>query len=310
MKQVAEGLEFPEGPVVLDDGSVLVVEIKRQTIARIDPSNGSVERVAQTGGGPNGAALGPDGKLYVCNNGGFQWHEANGLTLPGPQPDDYIGGRIQVVDLSSGEVSDLYTECSGNKLNGPNDIVFDSNGGFYFTDLGKNRVRESDTGVVYYAKMDGSEIVEFVFPMVNPNGIGLSPNEDKVYVAESLTSRIWGHPVASPGKLGAAPGGLFAAGAALVYTLVDYQLLDSLAIEENGNVAVATLVAGGVTVVSPEGELVEFVKVPSEDPLITNVAFGGPDMKTAYITSSGRGLLYEAEWARPGLKLNQAAAPA
>ena len=65
---VATGLEFPEGPVCMADGSIVLVEVKRGTISRVDPDNGSVEVVAQPGGGPNGAAVGPDGALYVCNN--------------------------------------------------------------------------------------------------------------------------------------------------------------------------------------------------------------------------------------------------
>ena len=68
---IAAGLEFPEGPVVMPDGSIVLVEIKRGTITRVDPDDGSVEVVAQPGGGPYGAAIGPDGALYVCNIGVF-----------------------------------------------------------------------------------------------------------------------------------------------------------------------------------------------------------------------------------------------
>jgi gluconolactonase len=305
MRVVAEGLEFPEGPVVLDDGSVLVVEIKRGTVTRIDPKDGSVERIVSTGGGPNGAALGPDGKLYLCNNGGFTWQEVNGITLPRLlDTPGYITGSIQVVDLASGEVSDLYTDGPNHRLNGPNDIVFDSQGGFYFTDFGKNRGRDMDVGLLYYAKADGSEIVEVMFPMTTPNGVGLSPAEDTVYVAETTTSRLYGFQLESPGTL-KADGALLGAGA-IVHTLTEYQPLDSMALEKNGNVCVATLRTSGITVFSPDGGVVEFVHVPSDDPIITNIAFGGPDLKTAYITSSGRGLLYETEWSRPGLRLNQA----
>jgi gluconolactonase len=296
---VAEGLEFPEGPVCLPDGSILVVEVKGGTIARVDPTSGTVERIARTGGGPNGAALGADGRLYVCNNGGFQWREMGGLTIPGHQPVDYIGGRIQVVDIASGKVEDLYTECNGNPLRGPNDLVLDDHGGFYFSDLGKSRERDSDSGVLYYARCDGSSIEEVVFPMVTPNGVGLSPSGDKLYVAESVTSRIWGYTIGSPGKVTGTP----MSRECLLYTLVDLRFVDSLAVEESGNVCVATLLTPGITVIAPDGELVEFVEFPDTDPLITNICFGGPDMLTAYVTSAGRGLLYELQWPRPGLRL-------
>src|SRR5262249_57546215 len=93
MRELATGLQFPAGPVALPDGSVLVVEIRRGTLTRVAP-DGLTSIVARTGGGPNGAAIGPDGKVYVCNNGGFEWHDLAGLTVPGNQPHDYSGGRI------------------------------------------------------------------------------------------------------------------------------------------------------------------------------------------------------------------------
>ena len=66
---MAEGLEFPEGPIAMGDGSVILTEIHRGTLTRVWP-NGRTEVVAQTGGGPNGAAIGPDGAVHVTNNGG------------------------------------------------------------------------------------------------------------------------------------------------------------------------------------------------------------------------------------------------
>src|SRR5438093_440449 len=114
MREITSGLQFPEGPVALDDGSVLVVEIKRGTLTRVAP-DGRQTIVAETGGGPNGAAIGPDGLVYVCNNGGFEWHEVGGLLVPGNQAHDYAGGRIQRVDLASGRVQDLYTACDGRR---------------------------------------------------------------------------------------------------------------------------------------------------------------------------------------------------
>ena len=175
---VATGLEFPEGPVCMADGSVILVEIKRGTISRIDPDNGSVEVVAQPGGGPNGAALGPDGALYVCNNGGFTWGEARGLTIPGLVPDDYSSGRIERIDINTGQVEVVYAEVDGEPLKGPNDIMFDSRGGFWFTDHGKTRARTRDRGGLYYGRPDGSLIKEVSFPLDGPNGVGLSPEED------------------------------------------------------------------------------------------------------------------------------------
>ena len=141
MKLLTDQLQFPEGPIAMPDGSVLVVEIRGRSLTRVGPE-GEVRRIADCGGGPNGAALGPDGAVYVCNNGGFIFREMGGMVFPGDQPDDYMGGSIQRVDLQTGTVSTLYTHCGDVQLRGPNDIVFDSIGGFYFTDLGKSRLRE------------------------------------------------------------------------------------------------------------------------------------------------------------------------
>ena len=151
----------------MEDGSVLVVEIKRGTLTRVLPG-GEQKVVADLGGGPNGAAIGPDGAAYVCNNGGFEWTVIGDYTLPGDQPDDYVGGHIQRVDLESGESTTLYTECDGNPLRGPNDLVFDAEGGFWFTDHGKMRKRDRDRTGVFYARPDGSEIREVIFPLDCP----------------------------------------------------------------------------------------------------------------------------------------------
>src|SRR5437660_3179423 len=142
VRELATGLLFPEGPVALADGSVLVVEIKRGTLTRVGPEGGA-EVVAECGGGPNGAAVGPDGKVYVCNNGGFVWHEPlPGLLMPTNQPEDYIGGRLQRVDLATGRVDDVYTECDGPPLRGTNDLDFDAGGNFWFTHHGNPRERD------------------------------------------------------------------------------------------------------------------------------------------------------------------------
>jgi gluconolactonase len=294
MRMLTDKLQFPEGPVVMPDGSVLAVEVRGGTLARVS-LDGEVTRVADCGGGPNGAATGPDGSVYVCNNGGFQWSENGGLVFPGEQPEGYTGGSIQRVDLTAGEVTTLYTHCGDIQLRGPNDIVFDTSGGFYFTDLGKSRPRELDKGAVFYATTDGSTIREVAFPMDHPNGIGLSPDGRTLYVAESTTGRVWAWDIEGEGDL---------ANKRLVTSLPGLQYLDSLAIEASGNVCLATLLTGAITVVSPEGDIVEVVKIPEHDPMVTNICFGGPDLTTAYITSSGRGRLYETTWARPGLKLN------
>lgn len=297
---IARGLRFPEGPVVMPDGSIVLVEIERGTITRVR-QDGGVSVIATPGGGPNGLARGPDGALYVCNNGGFLWHEDPGLLRPIGTPADYSGGRIERVDPDTGEVRLLYDRCGAHRLRGPNDIVFDREGGFYFTDLGKSRARDRDHGGVYYALADGSRIVEVTHPMLTPNGIGLSPDERTLYVAETEGGRLWAFDITEPGRIARQPfpspnGGRF------LCALPGYQRFDSLAVDAAGNVCVATLISGHITVIAPDGRLVRQVKTP--DVYTTNICFGGPDMRTAYITLSGVGQLVATEWAEPGLRLN------
>ena len=299
IRTLATGLQFPEGPIALDDGGVMLVEIARGTLTKVT-ADGKVDVVAELGGGPNGAAFGPDGAVYICNNGGcFSWDEVMGLTLPGALPSTWTGGSIQRVDLATGEVTTLYTESSGRPLRAPNDLVFDAYGGFWFTDHGVRAERTSDRTGVHYAKADGSSCEEVVFPLDAPNGIGLSPDGATLYAAETHTGRVYSWPVSGPGQVDATtPVGH---GGHLLAGLPGMQLLDSLAVDGDGWVCVGTLVNGGITAISPDGAKVDHVPLP--DPLVTNVCFGGPDLRTAFATLSGTGQLVALDWPRKGLQL-------
>ena len=94
------------------------------------------------------------------------------------------------------------------KLNGPNDLVFDKHGGFYFTDLGKGYGRLHDRGAVYYATPDGKTIKELVFPIDMPNGCGLSPDEKTLYVAQTMVGRLMKFDITAPGELAPPTGPL------------------------------------------------------------------------------------------------------
>ncbi len=305
-REIASGLRFPEGPIALPDGDILLVEIAGGCLTRVSP-DGRKTVVAETGGGPNGAALGPDGKVYVCNNGGFTFGdvEAYGVNIPTGPASDYAGGSIQRVDLATGGVETLYAEVSGAPLRGPNDIVFDAHGGFWFTDHGKSFHRSRDRVGVFYAKADGSEIREVVFPLENPNGIGLSPDGKTLYVAETYTCQLWAFDLAGPGEI-IPNANLFGHGGRFVYRPAGFRYFDSLAMEANGNICVATIGESGISVISPHGDLVEFVSTP--DIFTTNICFGGPDMRTGFITLSGTGRLVAVDWARPGLWLEHTSA--
>ncbi len=299
---VATGLAFPEGPVALPDGSVLLVEIRTGSLSRVRP-DGVVEVIAELDGGPNGVAIGPDGAAYVCNNGGMQWVEsAEGWVPRDPRlgPPDVVpgsrGGWIERVDLSTGEHRVLYTDCDGLRLRGPNDVVFDDHGGFWFTDLGKRRAYDMDIGGLFYARADGSHIERAPGTVLSPNGVGLSPDGSRVYVAETMTGRLVAFDVEAPGK----------AGEQVTIVAATKERFDSLAVEADGRVVVAAL-PRGLSVISPDGDTVE--QLPIDDSRITNICFGGPDLRTAYLTCVRRGVLLETIWPRPGLQLHHQILP-
>ena len=295
---VAEGFRFPEGPIAMADGSVVLTEIAAGRLTRVH-ADGRKETLVETGGGPNGAAIGPDGAIYITNNGGsFEWIEQAGLLIPGPTPPTHTGGSIQRYDIASGELTTLYDSCEGKRLVGPNDLVFDRQGGFWFTDHGCSTPEGRKFGALYYALPDGSRITRLREHFVSPNGVGLSPDESVVYMADTSLGRLWAFDVAAPGEL--AEGPPFQPGR-VVCNLPGYQLLDSLAVEAGGKVCVATIINGGITAFDTDGSTEHY---PFPDLLCTNICFGGADMRDAWVTASGTGKLYKARWPRPGLKLN------
>ncbi|MEI6401525.1 MAG: SMP-30/gluconolactonase/LRE family protein, partial [Actinomycetota bacterium] len=189
-------------------------------------------------------------------------------------------------------------------LRAPNDLVFDAHGGFWFTDHGirDSEARTSDLTSIYYTKADGSSITEVVHPVEGPNDIGLSPDGNTVYWAETHNGRVMQRRIASPGVLEPA---MPVDPTVCLAGLPGYQLLDSLAVDGAGNVCVATLVNGGITVIAPNGQMSH---VPTGDLLTTNICFGDRDgsgeYRDAYITCSGTGRLLHMRWPHPGLRLN------
>jgi gluconolactonase len=293
--ELARGLRFPEGPIALADGSVLLVELEGGTVARVF-SDGRVERIATPGGGPNGAAIGPDGAVYICNSGGDRWSNHGEMRLPEFDPAVYGGGRIERVDPMTGAVEVLYDHCGANLLCAPNDLVFDSSGGFWFTDIGKQRGRSADVGAIYYALASGSGIREVLFPVASPNGVALSPDEATLYFAETFTGRIWHYPLAAPGQLLLANAPFDAS--RLLYRSPGLRMFDSMAVDARGYLYVACLLDAGISVISPQGELESFLPLP--DPITTNICFGGPLRCTAYVTLATHGKLISFDVAHPG----------
>lgn len=137
--------------------------------------------------------------------------------------------------------------------------------------------------------------------MMPTNGIGLSPDESVLYVAETPTARLWAFDLAGPGEIRPCAPAYRAEIGQPIAGLGGYQMFDSMAVEACGNVCIATLVSGCISLIAPDGRLVEQVR--TGDPVTTNIAFGGARLETAFITLSGRGELVAATWPRPGLQL-------
>jgi gluconolactonase len=282
MEIIAEGLGFPEGPVVMADGSVIVVEIAASRISRC--WNGKRETVCEIGGGPNGAAIGPDGALWVCNNGGMSAAKMESISGPGS------GGRIERVDLATGRFEQVYDSCDGVPLEGPNDLVFDADGRLWFTDLGKTHSGIRTASGLFTCLTDGSSITAIDRHPVSYNGIGLSPDGSTVYCADTHQARLYRYERKTepqrPTWVATAPG---------------HVAFDSLAVTEAGNICVATLREGGITTVTPDGKT---SKRDFDDRDVTNIAFGGTDMMDACLTYSTKGQLVKVRWDEPGLRLH------
>lgn len=262
---LATGLGFPEGPVACADGSVVLTEIRNGRCSRVTP-DGKVGIFSNCGGGPNGLAIGPDGCFYLCNNGGSRYVEGHSMGL-GPHPD-YKFGSVARIDPKTGEATLLYKEVGGHLLSAPNDLVFDKEGGFYFTDLGKRYPRHRDNGGVYYALPDGSSVIEVAYPILSPNGCGLSPDGKTLYVADIGAGKTFAYDIQPDGALKNRRE-FCAMGS------------DGMTLDSEGNVY---LTGKGVIVFDKSGVKLATIEVP--EPWTANVCFGGKDKQTLFITAS------------------------
>lgn len=326
----------------LDDGGLLVVDIKNASLLRYLPSaEGGYtadtpidlrDPTGKLGSGPNGAAIGPDGWVYICNDGGKQFlsipldHQGTQWTLnvAGDAAADYAGGYIQRVHLQTravemwcapDSVGDPIVSCSGatfprQTLSSPDDLIFDSTGGFWFTDWGNTQGRSREITGVYYVAAGSRTPVERIPARSAPNGIGLSPAGDRLYVAETYSRWIACWDLSAPGTVKCNPRAIDGA-YMLSASLPGCAILDSLWLDEEGNVYVATmlprgldpLTPGGITVLSPKGELLDFIELDFgvPEPMPSSLCFGGPDRKTAFITCAGTGRILSCRMRIPGL---------
>lgn len=288
---VASGLQFPEGPSLARNGDILVTEIGGQRISRVTP-DGEVSVFADTGGGPNGAAFGPDGHLYVANNGG-RWPTDVPATAQSGEPT-FGAGSIQRI-APDGTVETFLTEVDGAALNSPNDLCFDGHDGFYFTDPAWSGLLGGapDAGPVYYGDLTGE--VRLVATGIGfPNGIGVRDDGRTLIVCESLTGMLLSYRIESPGVLSAGAKGNGMIGRRSVP--------DGFCFDAAGRIIVAGHGTSTLFVLDgSDGRPIGTVDVGEVG--VTNCCFGGPDHQTLYVTSSDQGNLLALDWDVPGMVL-------
>ena len=265
---VATGLAFPEGPV-WREGEIVLVEVLGGVLSRWTEAGG-VEPFATTGGGPNGAATGPDGAVYVTQNGGMT-------------PDTRVTAGIQRID-AGGEVRMVVTSVGGTDLEGPNDLAFGPDGRLWFTDpRGSADPAQNDLpGRLFAVDVETGE-GELVAEVGNvfPNGIAFLADGSLVWT-ESFTRRVMTLAGGEPQVL---------------VELPERHHPDGLCVGDDGRLYVASTYAHCVSVVE-DGEVVE--RLLCGDGMATNCCFGGTDL---YVTESRRGTLWRYPLGRRGLAL-------
>ena len=254
---IASGLGWPEGPTVLPDGRIVLVESYRSQLTAIDP-DGTAHRFARVSGAPNSCVLGADGALYVCQNGGTcgPWRAAE-MTLPSIQ---------RVVESGSPEI--ILTEVDGVPLNGPNDLVFARDGRLIFTDPGTYNPQDPDPSYIFAIAPDGSSriAVRFETP-VFPNGVAVEADGSIVW-GESYTGHVVRQrPDGSRGDLGLLPG--------------ERPTPDGMKIGADGRLYVTDIAANGIHVLRPDGVVEAFIAC---NKATTNCVFAG---ETLWVTNAG-----------------------
>lgn len=253
---VASDLGWPEGPAVLGDGRVAFVETYRSQVSTWSPAAGHV-RLADVGGGPNAVALGDDGCLYACQNGGVvgPWRAAERRppSIQKISPD----GAVEIIAV----------EIEGISFQAPNDLAFGKDGDLYFTDPGRyDEVTRPDPGYVFALHPDGSGEVLAELGAVYPNGIVVEEDGAVVWV-ESYTRSV----VRRDG------GG----SVETLATLDEGHVPDGLAIAADGDFYVTTVTSGGVDIVDRQGGAKGFIEVGT---VPTNCAFDGDRL---FVTDGG-----------------------
>ena len=270
---VAASITFTEGPTVYKDGSVFFTEMRSNRIMRYYPATGQYETFRADARGANGLLFDAEWRLIACEG----------------DP-----ARVTRTNMETGEVEVLADSYEGKRLHQPNDVTFDSKGRLYFSDRPGATIADDQTGVfaVYRIDPDGTIDQILASPEIDmPNGIAISPNDTTLYLIEAhpdadKARNIRAYDLAEDGTV---------SNMRVFHDFYPGRSGDGMTIDSEGNLWVCagllrtrgtseTLdTKAGVHVFNPAGEEIEFY--PVWEDTITNAAFGGPDLKTLYITA-------------------------
>ena len=260
---------FLEGPVFDASGNLYVTDIPFGRIFRVD-ARGEWSQVAEYDGEPNGMKFLNDRELLIA---------------------DYKNG-LMACEIATGMVRPFLQRRNSERFKGVNDLTFDSAGNLYFTDQGQTGLHDP-TGRVYRLRASG-QLDLLLDNVPSPNGIVFSSDEKVLFVAATRGNSVWRAPLADDGNVSKV--GQF-------FTSYGPSGPDGLAMDEGGRLVVANPGLGVAWVLSPRGEPEQVVRSP-EGASLTNVAFGGPQRKTAYFTESVTGTILRAQMASPGCAMH------
>jgi len=274
--EVATFVSMLEGPAVDRDGNVYFTDILAQRIMKFS-SAGALSIYREPSNAANGLLIDPQGRLIACEGAASATAQRNGLTVTGKP-------RITRTDLKTGKIEILAEEHEGKPLVGPNDVTIDSKGRLYFTDFNGAAVYRIDAPGKLARILNAPDIQR-------PNGIQVSPDDRTLYLVEANGAEGGARMIRAYDLL---PDGTVR-NMRVHYNFYPGRSADGMSIDSQGNLYAS---AGmhrtrntsetldtkcGVYVISPEGKLLRFIPVPED--FITNNAFGGPDMKTLYVTA-------------------------
>ena len=259
---------FLEGPVFDDAGNLYVSDIPWGRIFRID-AQGAWTLVAEYDGEPNGMKFMDAGTLLIT---------------------DYKNGLMQL-DVATGRVAPFLERRNSERFKGVNDLVFDAAGNLYFTDQGQTGLHDP-TGRLYRLA-PGGRLDLLLDNIPSPNGVALSPDGKLLYLAVTRGNCVWRVPLLADGSV---------AKVSQFFTSYGPSGPDGLAVDAQGRLLVANPGLGYVWVLNSRAEPVEVLRGPA-GASTTNLAFGGPQRSTLYVTDSTHGHVLRARMDAPGLPL-------